>query len=235
MWSLFCDQKGSKMPTFIQTILTAIKGASLTAKIIGVATAVVVVGGTTAVIIVQSNSSNQESQNTEADDNPNDDVEQVEAEDKEETKTQDENSDNQENGTSEQSKIDNAQTSNSGTSKPSNSSQSSSSSQSTTSQPVVQPQPTTPKAEFNLNDSIRVMRYGYTCSKFLGGDSYDPSNYVSAPGGAWIDIVTTGQRFTYGNGYPMSCPDGYELNGGGYEEILDEGECNLFGLSCDRW
>lgn len=86
-----------------------------------------------------------------------------------------------------------------------------------------------------MNDSIQVMRYGYTCSKFLGGDSYDPSNYVSAPGGAWIDIVATGQRFTHGNGYPMACPDGYELNGGGYPEVLDETECNLFNLSCDRW
>ena len=239
MWSLFCDQKGSKMPTFIQTILTAIKGASLTAKIVGVATAVVVVGGTTAVIIVQSNSSNQESQNTEADDNPNDDVERVEAEDKEETKTQDENSDssdNQENGTSEQSKIDNAQTSNSGTSKPSNSSQSSSSSQSTTSQPVVQPQPTTPKAEFNLNDSILAESISYSCLRFLGGDPQDSSNYVTAPDGGWIDILSTGQRFTRGRGYPASCPEGYEHQGGGYgPKVLNEETCNLFNLSCDRW
>ena len=226
-----------KMLKFIQSITTAIKGASLAAKIIGVATAVVVVGGTTAVIIVQTNSSTQESQDVETNDNPDENAEQAELENKEEDKTQDESSDNQENETSEPSKND-TQTSNSGTPKPSNpssSNQSSNSSQQDTSQPAVQPQPATPKAEFNLNDSIQVMRYGYTCSKFLGGDSYDPSNYVSAPGGAWIDIVATGQRFTYGNGYPMACPDGYELQGGGYPEVLDETECNLFNLSCDRW
>lgn len=225
------------MPTFIQPILTAIKGASLTAKIIGVTAAVIVVGGTTAVIIAQTNSSTQESQDVETNDNPDKNAEQEELENKEEIKTQDEGSDKQENETSEPSKND-TQTSNSGITKPSNpssSNQSGNSSQQGTSQSTTQTQPATPKAEFNLNDSIQVMRYGYTCSKFLGGDSYDPSNYVSAPGGAWIDIEATGQRFTYGNGYPMACPDGYELNGGGYPEVLDETECNLFNLSCDRW
>lgn len=227
MWSLFCDQKGSKMPTFIQTILTAIKGVSLTAKIIGVATAVVVVGGTTAVIIVQSNSSTQESQNTETDDNPNDDVEQAETENMEETKTQDENSDSsdhQENGTSEQSKIDNAQTSNSGTSKPSSSSQSSSSSQPTTSQPVAQPQPTTPKAEFNLNDSIAINVMGITCYNSSTGEIFPTTGY--------LDIVATGQHYSYGPGY---CPEGYFQSGNGWQDTLSEQWCESFGLSCDRW
>lgn len=231
------------MPTFIQAILTAIKGASLTAKIIGVTTAIVVVGGTTAVIIVQSNSSTQESQNSETNDNPDENAEKEESENKEENKTQDEGSDNQEDETSEPSKND-TQTSNSGAPKPSNSNQNNSNQNSSSPQqvskpapqPQPQPQPITPKAEFNLNDSIPVESISYSCLKFLGGDPHDSSNYVSAPGGGWLDILSTGQRFTRGRGYPASCPEGYEYQGGGYgPRILNEKDCNAYGLSCDRW
>lgn len=224
MWSLFCDQKGSKMPTFIQTILTAIKGASLTAKIIGVATAVVVVGGTTAVIIVQSNSSNQELQNVETNNDLDENTEQEKAVDNEETETQDESSDNQENGTSEQPKTDNVQTSNSGTSKPDNSNQSGSSSQPTTAQPVAQPQPTTPKAEFNLNDSIAINVMGITCYNSSTGETFPTTGY--------LDIVATGQHFSYGPGY---CPEEYFQSGNGWQDTLSEQWCESFGLSCDRW
>lgn len=227
-----------KMLKFIQSITTAIKGASLTAKIIGVATAVVVAGGTTAVIVVQANSSVQEPQDTETNDNSDKDTEQEKNEDKEENKDQDENldnSDNQENKTDEQQTTNNNQTTNSGTTKPSssgNSSQSGNFSQQGTSQSTTQTQPATPKAEFNLNDSIQIMQFGYTCNKFLGGDYSDPSNYVSAPGGGWIEISATGRRFSKGSG---TCPDGYDLNGGAVPRVLDEYWCNLYGLSCDRW
>lgn len=225
-----------KMLKFIQSITTAIKGASLTAKIIGVTTAVVVAGGTTAVIVVQANSSVQEPQDTETNDNSDKDTEQEKNEDKEENEDQNENldnSDNQENKTDEQQKTDNP-TTNSGTARPSSSSNSNQSSNSSqqTSKPVEQPQPATPKAEFNLNDSIQIMQFGYTCNKFLGGDYSDPSNYVSAPGGGWIEISATGRRFSKGSG---TCPDGYDLNGGAVPRVLDEYWCNLYGLSCDRW
>lgn len=76
------------------------------------------------------------------------------------------------------------------------------------------------------------MQFGYTCTKFLGGDNSDPSNYVSAPGGGWIEISATGRRFSKGSG---SCPEGYNLDGGAIPRILDEYWCEVFGLSCARW
>lgn len=234
------------------SIIAAIKGASLAAKVgLGVGAVVVVAGGTAGTVaIINANQPHEETQIVA--NNPDDDNSPSERKDTQIGETGEAEDDNNE---SEQTD-DNKPTTNGSqitTQKPNSSSvsnnQSNNSSSSKPSTPTTQPsqpsqpsvpsqpsQPTQPtkKPDYNLNDNY-VMAF---CMAAISGNTVNfqaVGKSAEVATNACVTKAVSNAR-TYSKYANMSDSDIMsEILGGGYTGQLTEALCSQYGLSCGRW
>lgn len=240
----------------LTSILAAVKGASLTAKVgLSVGAVAVVVGGTAGTIaIINANKTHEETQIVA--DSPNDDNSPSEQEDTQIGETGEPEDDNNE---GEQA-VDNkkpAITNNkpqATTQKPSNGSASNNQSSNTSSTskpstPTTQPsqpsQPATPsqpsqptqptqKPDYNLNDNYIIA----FCVAIISGNTANfqavGKSSEAATNACVAKAVSSARSHSEYAG--MSDNDIMaEILGGGYTGQLTEALCSQYGLSCGRW
>lgn len=235
------------------SIITAIKGASLAAKVgLGVGAVAVVAGGTAGTVaIINANRPHEETQIVAS--NPNDDNSPSEQKDTQIGETGEAEDDNNK---TEQALNDNKSTDNNSQAvaqKPNNSSasnnQPNNSSSSKPSTPTIQPsqpsqpsvpsqppQPTQPtkKPDYNLNDNY-VMAF---CIAAISGNTVNfqaVGKSAEVATNACVAKAVSHAR-TYSEYANMSDSDIMsEILGGGYAGQLTEVLCSQYRLSCGRW
>lgn len=236
------------------SIITAIKGLSLAAKVgIGVGTVAVVAGGTAGTVaIINANQPHEETQIVASNPNDNNSLsEQKGTQIRETGEAEDDNNKTEQAAEGNKPTVNNSQTttqkpnnSSASNNQPSNTSSSSKPSTSTTqpsqpSQPSTPSQPSQPtqptkKPDYNLNDNY-VMAF---CMVAISGNTVNfqaVGKSAEVATNACVAKAISNAR-TYSEYANMSDSDIMsEILGGGYAGQLTEVLCSQYGLSCGRW